>query len=277
MRSDLIIYSDESGEQGPLRSNFYGGALVRGSDFDEVVEILQAKKDELNLFSEVKWTKVSAQYLQKYVDLCETFFDLVQADKIKVRVMFTDNRYVIPNYSREHKDQKYTKLYYQFVKHAFGLRYFEESAEGARILLRLDQLPVSRKKRLVFKEYLAALSKDPDFRKARLIVPLEEIRESDSKKEVVLQMLDIVLGSMYFRLNDFHKVVPAGRTRRASKTRAKEKLYKCISHRVREIYPGFNISITTGRQTSADFWNHRYRHWVFVPYESELMGRRGKK
>jgi hypothetical protein len=47
-------------------------------------------------------------------------------------------------------------------------------------------------------------------------------------------------------------------------TLAKLRIYKHINKRIREIYPGFNIGITTGHQgDKANRWHHRYRHWNF--------------
>ena len=86
-----IIYCDESEENGRYFSNFYGGALVRSTELEQVQRTLEKRKQKLNLFSEVKWKKITENYAQKYSELPDTFFDLVQANKIKVRVMFTQH------------------------------------------------------------------------------------------------------------------------------------------------------------------------------------------
>ena len=64
---EYLIYCDESLFKGRLYSHFYGGALVRQSDFKEVKEALEAKKLQLNLLGEIKWTKVTSNYLSKIV------------------------------------------------------------------------------------------------------------------------------------------------------------------------------------------------------------------
>ena len=56
---------------------------------DRVRELITDKKADLNLFGEVKWQKVSKNYLSKYIDLMSLFFDLVSGDIIKIRIMFT--------------------------------------------------------------------------------------------------------------------------------------------------------------------------------------------
>lgn len=46
-----IIFCDESDDKGRYYSNFYGGALIEASKQQAIEEELQAKKDELNIFS----------------------------------------------------------------------------------------------------------------------------------------------------------------------------------------------------------------------------------
>ena len=92
----------------------------------------------------------------------------------------------------------------------------------------------------------------------------QDIVQVESHDHDVLQCLDVVLGAMNFRLNKKNKDKPPGARVRSPKTRAKEKVYKRINERIRDIYPGFNIGITTGHNgDQANRWNHSYRHWNF--------------
>jgi hypothetical protein len=82
--------------------------------------------------------------------------------------------------------------------------------------------------------------------------------------------MDIVLGSMAFRLNNKHKAKPVGQHRRGKRTVAKESLYRHISDRIRRIYPNFNIGESTGTQGDrANRWKHPYRHWKLIPKDHE--------
>ncbi len=83
-------------------------------------------------------------------------------------------------------------------------------------------------------------------------------------------MLDVVLGSMCFRLNDKHKEIPPGKKRRGKRTIAKEKLYKHINGKIRKIRTGFNAGVNTGIIKEEDRWSHPYRHWNFKPKEHEI-------
>jgi len=54
-------------------------------------------------------------------------------------------------------------------------------------------------------------------------------------------------------------------------TRAKETVYKFANARIRGVYPGFNIGVSTGVQgDAANRWRYGYRHWLFMPAEVEI-------
>jgi hypothetical protein len=84
--------------------------------------LLNQKKLHLNLRGgEVKWSKVTDRYVEKYIELIQDFFALVKSRELKVRIMFRQNAYELDQLTQEDLDTRYFKLYYQFVKHAFAL------------------------------------------------------------------------------------------------------------------------------------------------------------
>jgi hypothetical protein len=271
MTKELLIYCDESAKDGKHFSNFYGGILVRSDHVDAVRQSIAAKKIELNLHGEVKWNKITEPYKGKYISPLEHVFDLVAADKLKVRIMFTQNMRVPIGLTAEQKENEYFLLYYQFLKNAFGLRYCSDGAQVTRIRLFLDQLPDTKEKAQRFKNYICALSENPRFKAARVEFRQDSIADAVSHEHDILQCLDIILGSMQFRLNDMHLEKPTGAKRRGKRTRAKEEVYKYINKRIREIYPGFNIGASTSKQHDlVNTWAHPYRHWLFIAREHEV-------
>ncbi|KLU05723.1 phage protein [Rhodopirellula islandica] len=267
MATEFVIFTDESVKDGAYFSNFYGGVLVRSRDLLRVTAQLSECKAEQNLHGELKWTKVTENYLDKYKTVMDAFFDLVAADLAKVRIMFTNNTYVPQGLTSEQRQSEYHRLYYQFIKHGFGLVFSnEEHDEPKRVRLNMDQMPTSREETAKFKSFIEALSRNPEMRRANVDFDKRQIAEVDSKDHDLLQCLDVVLGAMTFRLNNQHQVKPAGQSRRGKRTVAKEKLYKHISARVRVIYPHFNIGESTGTQGDlVNRWRHPYRHWKLVP------------
>jgi hypothetical protein len=204
---------------------------------------------------------------------------MVKAGLIKARIMFTQNIHSIDHIDYEDREAKYFKLYYQFIKHAFGLMFCNEDRQKiVHVSVLLDDAPDTAAALNNFKDYLASLTVLPDFFQARVIIDRHAIADVDSKDHIILQAVDVVLGSIQFRLNEHHKEIPKGKRRRGKRTRAKERVYKSINAKLRSIYPDFNIGATTGQSEGEHVrWTHSYRHWCFKPYGSVMDHSRGKK
>ncbi len=268
---EFIIYCDESVEKGQYYSDFYGGVLIDSNNLNFIRSSLAHSKQRLNLKSEVKWTKVTGNYLEKYKSLMDDFFEFVKSNKIKVRIMFRQTAFQAKNLTDYNKTHGYFLLYYQFIKHAFGLRYSNETPHPIFLRAFFDELPDSKVKCELFKNHIYALQSLVEFNESKIKIRRDDIQEIDSKKHNLLQCLDVVLGAMAFRLNDMHKVKPKGSYKRGKRTIAKEKLYKHILGHIRGCYPNFNIGMSTG--INGDYsnrWNHPYRHWNFIPRDFEI-------
>ncbi|MGC9369334.1 MAG: DUF3800 domain-containing protein [Paracoccaceae bacterium] len=274
-----IIYADESDKRGRYYSNFFGGVLLSASDRQTISEVLDAKKAELGLTHEVKWQNVDRSCVDRYADFVRLYFSFVAASRLKIRIMFTQNMRVPKNLQQRHHDDQYFLLYYQFIKHAFGLRYCDHGPEqSVAVSILPDKIPDSKERVERFKDYLCRIPTSALMRHTNVYIPRHGIADVDSKEHVILQGLDLVLGSMCFRLNDKHKEIPQGKKRRGKRTRAKEDLYKIINKEIREIYPNFNVGVGTAcHYGPSDRWTHPYRHWLFMPTTYELDRKLGKK
>lgn len=246
------------------------------ADYVPVTNRLNAQKQALNLFGEVKWQKVTENYLSKYETLVGAFFDEIEAGRIKVRIMFRQNAQEPLGLTDEQREISYYLLYYQFVKFAFGFEFMPPNPDATHLRTYFDQFPDTGEQVAKFKGFIEALAASPGFRKVGLKIRGQDITEVDSHDHVLLQCLDIVLGAICFRLNDKHKVKPAGAKRRGSRTIAKEKLYRLINQRICRMKPHFNIGITTGGG-QASRWELRYGHWKFVPKQHEYVGTKTKR
>ena len=155
----LIIYCDEFVKKGRHFSNFYGGALIRANERDAIEELLISAKTNLNLFNELKWQRITDNYKDKYIAFLEAYFSLITGDRLKIRIMFTQNKYRPSLLTNEHTDNEYFILYYQFVKHAFGLTHCNSNnIERVFVSLLLDQVPASAAKFAKFKDYIQMLN-----------------------------------------------------------------------------------------------------------------------
>lgn len=197
------------------------------------------------------------------MELIDFFFKFVNSNKVKIRIMFRQNANVPQNLSRDHEEKEYFLLYYQFIKHAFGIDYCNPN-DNDQVVLKMyfDKLPDTKKKNKEFKGYIYSLN---DFFCINNVhIYNEDIAEVDSKNHVILQCMDIILGAMNFKLNDMDKEKMPGSNRRGKRTIAKEKLYKNILKNIKENYKNFNIGVSTS--TRGDYtnnWKDPYRHWCF--------------
>jgi len=262
----FYIFCDESLKKGKYYSNFYGGILIDKIDFEKVKNVLISKVQDLEIEnSELKWGNVNTFKLEQYKSIIDVFFEFVKAGVIKVRIMFTDNRFIPTQLTKEHHDNQYHILYYHFIKLAFGLRYLISDIP-VDLEIFFDKLPDSDKKNEQFKDFIYGIQYLPEFTEARIKIKKESIYEVDSKKHILMQCLDVVLGAMAFRLNDLHKEKPEGSKHRGKRTLAKEKLYKHINKKIRETRANFNIGITTGLDGEyPNIFFQPYRHWLFIP------------
>ena len=217
---------------------------------------------------EIKWQKVNQYTFDKYVRLVDFVFDLLENGFAKIRIFFRNNQYVPTGLTREQKRNEFSLLYYQFIKHSFGLQYSNPTKRPVKLKLFIDDIPLKGEDKRVFESFLYRLNYDDVFNKGNIILAKGDIREVDSKKHLPLQLMDLILGAICFRLNDKHKVKDPETNRRGKRTRLKEQLYKHINSRIRGLKPGFNIGESTATIIPSDKWDYPYMHWSFKPTSS---------
>lgn len=235
---EYLLYCDESVGKDLKYCDFFGGCIISSKDLIQVTSSLEQLKTANNLLGEIKWTKVTDQYLEKYSSVLRLFFRFVREGKIRVRIMFRSAEDASVYARSEGRDDKYFKLYYQFIKHAFGFAH-TDGMEPFYVRIYLDQLPTKASACSDFKNYLRALPETRDFQHSAMRIREDQIAEVRSHEHVLLQCTDIVLGAMQFRLNHHHKDIPEGKKRRGKRTVAKEKLYNVIRDEICTIHPNF--------------------------------------
>ncbi|MDP4145432.1 MAG: hypothetical protein Q8936_13265 [Bacillota bacterium] len=265
MVKNYTMYCDESIKTGKCFGNFYGGALIDNRYYDMIVKSLNRKKDELNLFGELKWAKMSAQYLDKYVEFIEHYFSFIRDNKIKVRIIFKHNYRELTGLTNEQLKNKFYILYYEFIKNAFGFQYCNNSSEDIFLRIYFDNLPNTKEQNENFKNYIFELQRLSEFKHNHIKIRREDITDVDSHKHVILQGMDIILGSIQYILNDEHMVIDPATGNRGKRTIAKEQLYGVIYNNVKKIYPSFNPGEPTDiKGDISNQWEQPYRHCEFI-------------
>lgn len=266
-----LLYCDESSKRGRFYSYFYGGVVLAASDQEPIEKTLLSLKNELNLYAELKWTKITEAYADKYIDFIRKYFEFVISGRLKVRIMFSHNFNRPKNLTDQHREDQYFILYYQLIKHAFGFRYANpNSIDKVFVSIMLDDMPDTKQKVSSFKDHVSSISQTASYSGTNVFFPKEHMAEVNSHSHCILQGLDIILGAMQFRLNDLHKEIPAGQRHRGKRTKAKERVYKEINKLIRQTHPNFNIGASTG--VGGDYsnrWHKPYMHWCFVPKEHD--------
>lgn len=268
---EYILFCDESDRRGPFYSNFYGGARLPASQLRSIELALLEKRQQLGLTSEIKWEKVGPGIVDRYQKFIATFFDQIKAGRVFLRVMFTQNARAPIGLTAEQMSDSYYLLYYQFLKHGFGLAHLPPHSQPPRLRIYLDEIGDTREQVAKFKGFVRGLPDTKTIRAAGgLILEDSAIAEVRSHDHIVMQALDVVLGSITFRLNNKHLAKLPGEAGRGKRTIAKEQLYKFILSEIKRVTGkrSFNIGITTGlSQFPSGRWNDPYLHWCFTPRE----------
>jgi len=219
------------------------------------------------LTGELKWGKVDQKSVELYARVMVAFFDEMQSGNLVMRVMFTKNSSVPVGLTQEHHDEGYYILYYEFLKHCFGLRYMPPHSTPPRFRIYLDELGDTEEQLSKFRGFISGLSSESHIRKTGMQLALRDITHVRSHDHLLMQCLDVVLGSITFRLNDKHLDKLEGTRFRGKRTVAKEQLYRFINQQIRRVTgKNFNIGISTGHDDFPhDIWAGPYRHWLFEP------------
>lgn len=274
------IWTDESDATGKYYANFYGGILIKSEHLNEVLERLSAIVKEVGLEDEeIKWQKVNEFAEERYKKIIDVLFALLSEDKAKIRIFFRHRQYEAVGLTNELRRKEYPMLYYQFIKNDFGLIYSNPSHKEVRVRLLIDDMPLKGPDREEFLKAVYHLNELKTFQKANIRIHDGDIAEVNSKRHLPLQVMDVVLGAMCFRLNDKHKERGMD-GKRAKRNIVKERIYKYIRTKIWQLHPGFNIGVTTPINKQSDLWERPYLHWNFVPrnyMKKEELTKRHKK
>lgn len=266
----IYIWLDESDKKGLYYSNFYGGIMITDEYLPEILDGAKKLLSDLGVWEEIKWQKVNKHTYDAYTSIVDYIFKLLSEGKAKIRIFFRNNQNKPTNLSDEHRRSGFTILYYEFIKNAFGLQYCDLPEEKRDVTLYLDEIPASGVQIAEFRRFLVNLNNIGGFKRNGIRFRESQIIEVKSDKEIPLQFLDLVLGAICFRLNNKHLVKDPLTGKRGVRTKLKERLYKYINKRIRELRPNFNIGVSTGINSYSDKWSLPYSHWSFVPTSCEV-------
>lgn len=262
-----IIYCDESIQKGTRYSNFYGGVILKESEYTYIVKELEKVKNEIDIKGEMKWTNVSLSYLDKYILFIDKYFDLIEKEYLKMRVMFRHELFLPSNLTEEQEKKGYHLLYYQFIKNAFGIMNCLHKEKQIDLIIYFDKLPKTKVLNDEFKDFIYNLQFCRGFNHLNILK--EDMSDIDSKNHIILQGMDIILGSIQYKMN----VIDCNIGTKGNKYLAKLSLYDHIFNRIKKLHDNFEFEIYKNTPIFGcrrNSWDYKYSHWDFRPSNAKL-------
>lgn len=270
------IWADEAWTHGgPIPNRywcFFGGVMGPQPDIERLDKEVAKIAAMYKLGGEIAWAGLRGKNLPAYRALVDSFVDLLRRTDLHYRQVFLDRRLVRVNESGTvdpiaDLDVQYL-IYYQFLKHAFGLRYLPRAPNGERhrILIRLDDHSSKTHKQKLeeFVVMLASTLNRPD-----LDIGVKFLSSEDAYR---LQICDLMIGAAgSYGNKDYMRREPG---QRGMKPRQKVRLdmAKYVYNKLRDLdrqergSGAFNWFESTGLNGDIrNLMNYKMRIWKFKP------------
>lgn len=193
------IFCDES-RQTKDRFMVIGAIIINQNSIDIFNDTMKRYRAECKMTKELKWSKISNQKYGAYKLFIDYFFSLNNNNHINFKCLIIDNNKVNHRqYNKGDKELGFYKFTYQLLLHSFGKQYYNE---GVKYIIHLDQRD-TKYKLSDLKEILNnGISKRYNIHTR----PFVNVEGLDSKKSDLLQINDIILGSISYQKNKNHLV-----------------------------------------------------------------------
>jgi len=202
------IYCDES-RQCQDRYMVLGGILIAAENVPNFNATMLAYREEQNMKSELKWSKVTNQKFSEYQRFVDYFFALNNTDKLHFRCIIIDNHQVNHHkFNQGNKELGFYKFYYQLLLHCFAFPYYNR-ADNTRFIIHPD----SRNSDYSLGELKIILNRGINKKLGQDVDPIVAIEPKDSKASELVQINDIVLGAIGFQKNGYHLLAESRRAK----------------------------------------------------------------
>lgn len=195
------IYCDES-RQCQHRYMVIGGIILEESHVKAFENTMTKYRQETNVTQELKWSKISASYLNKYKRFVDYFFALINNDKIHFKCIIVDTHQIQhKKYSGGDKELSFYKMYYQLLLHKFLVKYYRDE-DKSKFIICMD----NRTSSYSLTEFRDILNRGFVKKTDIQYHPVANVEARDSKKSEVIQINDLILGAIGFQKNGIHLV-----------------------------------------------------------------------
>jgi hypothetical protein len=194
---DFAFYADESGISKD-RFTVVGGLCMHKRTANQVYASMAKYREDNNMRSELKWSKVSNGKTQEYQRLVDLFFALNNTNHIQFHcVIFDNHSWNHGKYNGGDPDVGLSKLYYDLLLHKFVKRC---GTDNRSLYACLDHRNSSTSLEDLRRMLNATASRDYNLTHA----PLAQLVSKDSRQDDILQMNDLILGAVCAVRNGRH-------------------------------------------------------------------------
>ena len=273
MSGNYEIYADEAWTHNnpPLRRYwcFVGGVAGSQSDLDRLDKRLQAVKLKCGHTSEIKWAKLDPHNHEFYKEFLDEFFNYLKSHKIQYRQVFLDRSFVHYDSYKTNPSEMYNldvqfKVYYQFIKHHFGLKFLPKE-KIKRVVIHFDNHSSKKHKTKLesFVNDLPRLLERPDLQFSLFF--------SDSRDNLRIQACDLLMGAAGSNGNQMELIRQPQKKGETIIQKLRKTLAKKIYDDLRSVSceergsKAFNWFESTGQDEPESALTHKIRIWKFKP------------
>jgi len=203
------IYCDES-RQSKDRFMVFSGIIIPQGNVITFEKTMKKYREECNMHSELKWSKVSKQKLNEYKRFIEYFFSLNNTDKLHFKSIIIDNHKVNHKiFNSGDKELGFYKFYYQLLL-LFGRSYYNSKNLDTKFII----YPDHRNTKYSLNELKLILNNGIS-KKLQLtnIQPYKSIEPLNSKSSEIIQINDIILGAIGYIKNGYHLLADSSKAK----------------------------------------------------------------
>lgn len=179
---DKIVYCDESAhlENDNISHMCIGALTIKEEDKKELLNKIKKLKEkhDIGRNTEVKWSKVSNNKVNFYLELIDLFFD----EPINYRCIIVDKRKMNHIKFEQTHEEFYYKIYYELLEKLIN------NKDNIKIYLDIKDTKSSKRVQTLY-ECLSNNIKD--FKKEKI----KRLQVMNSKESVFIQLVDILTGA----------------------------------------------------------------------------------
>lgn len=197
------VYGDESRQTG-AKYMVLGAVWLDSAGEEALIKDCTDFRNLTGMRHQLKWTKVSDQKLNEYKKFIDIFFRHNRLHHVAFRCVVIDTHQLDhKTFNRGDEELGFYKLYYQLLLH--------NMRPGNRYLIMLDDRRTRKKTRLSTLKIVLNRGIRKKFNIDYDIVRNVEPRECEDLNQ--LQMVDILIGAIGYRLNGLHLKAGAKRAK----------------------------------------------------------------